>query len=231
MELPVPFSRRFWTRMLARGLAKMPDRRGVKLLLRVHDRLFYYTLGVIKLTEGGLHPKHRVTDLHAFFVGEVAPGDRVLDVGCAYGQIATALASKAARVTALDVRPEAIARARAEHVRSNLTFVVGEFATFPTAERYDVIVLSNVLEHVRDRSTFLGKCRALGSKLLVRVPAIDRDWGVPYRRELGLEWRLHPDHEVEYTEESLRAELDAAQFVVERCTARYGALHCVAVSR
>lgn len=221
-------SRRFWTARLASRLAAMPDRRGVKRLLAMHDRLFRYTLGVIKLTEGGLHPKHRVTDLHECFVREVNATDRVIDIGCGYGQIANALAGVAAHVTGVDRRADAIARARATFERPNLAFRVGDLADLPDEPVYDVVVLSNVLEHVRERARFLARCRTLAPRLLVRVPAIDRDWLVPYRRELGLEWRLHPDHDIEYTEQTLLAELESAGFRVERCWCRFGAVHGVA---
>ncbi len=214
--MPGVLSRRFWTGRLAARLARMPNRRGVRWLLRLQDRLAGYTLGVIKLTEGGLHPKHRLTDLHEFFVHELHESERVLDVGCAYGQIANVMAGVAAHVTGVDPRADAIAQARASHRRDNLEFVESSLADIPDEPTYDVVVLSNVLEHIRDRAPFLARCRALGPRLLVRVPAIDRDWLVPYRRELGLDWRLHPDHDIEYSEATLRAELEAAGFRVAR---------------
>lgn len=223
-----PLSRAFWRRRVIRWLAARPDRGGIKFLLRLHDRLYYFMLGVIKASEEGIHPRHRLTDAHQFFLDRVGPGDRILDVGSAYGHIAATLAGKAKAVTGLERRPEAVARARAQFMAENLAFEVGDFFDFRPAERYDVVVAGNVLEHVRDRQAFLRKCAALADRLLVRVPAVDRDWLVPYRRELGLEWRLHPDHQTEYTEATLREELTAAGYVVSVCRTTYGALHCAA---
>ena len=223
-----PLSRAFWRPRVVRWLATRPDRGGIRFLLRFHDRLYYFTLGVIKASEAGIHPRHRLTDAHQFFLDHVGPGDRILDVGSAYGHIAAALAAKAKAVTGLERRPEAVARARAEFPAGNLVFEAGDFFDFRSAERYDVIVAANVLEHVRDRQAFLRKCATLADRLLVRVPAVDRDWLVPYRRELGLEWRLHPDHEIEYTHETLRAELEAAGYVVRHTSTSYGAIHGVA---
>lgn len=226
--MPGLLARASWRRRATRWLAGRPDRGGIKVLLRLHDRLYYFMLGVIKASEAGIHPRHRLTDAHQFFLSHVGPGDRVLDVGSAYGQIAAALAAAATAVTGLERRPEAVARARAEFTAENLAFEVGDFFNFRSAERYDVIVAANVLEHIRDRQAFLRKCATLADRLLVRVPAVDRDWLVPYRRELGLPWHLHPDHEIEYTAETLRAELEAAGYVVRHTSTSYGAIHGVA---
>lgn len=216
-------------RWITTGLAAWPDRGGVKFLLRLRDRLDGFTLGVIKRTEGNAHPRHRVTDAPDFFRNEVHAGDTVLDVGSAYGHNATAMASRAGRVVGIEPRPEAVARARAERPAANVEYRVGTLATLDPAERFDVIVLGNVLEHITDRAAFLAACRRHGRKLLVRVPAIDRDWMVPYRRELGMRWTLHPDHAIEYTIETLRDELTAAGFRVTSCVSRFGALQAVAV--
>lgn len=218
-------------RWLTRRLAALPGRRGVKWLLRLQDRLYYFTLGVIKITEGNSHPRHRVTDAREFFATHVQPGDRVLDIGSAYGHNAAALADRAGRVVGIEVRPDAVERARREHGRENIEYRVGTLADLPAEELFDVILLGNVLEHIADRQAFLAICRARGPRLLVRVPAVDRDWLVPYRQELGLPWKLHPDHEIEYTADSLRRELEDAGFVVTHCFARYGALHAVAEAR
>lgn len=211
-----------------RWLVAMPDRRGVKLLLNLQDRLYGFTLGVIKRTEGDSHPRHRVTDARTFFVSHVAPGDRVLDVGSAYGHNAAAVAAVASHVTGIEIRPEAAERARREHARANVEYRVGTLADLRPDERFDVVLLGNVLEHIADRTAFLAACRRHGRRLLVRVPALDRDWMIPYRQELGVRWKLHPDHEVEYTVETLKAELEANGFHVPICYSRFGAIHAVA---
>lgn len=223
-------------RSLARGfvvkrLAALPDRRGVKWLVSLQDRLYYFTLGVIKITEGETHPRHRVTDAQSFFRAHVRPGDRVLDVGSAYGHNARALSEVAASVVGIEVRAAAVERARRTNSSGNIEYRVGAFDALRPGESFDTILLGNVLEHIADRSGFLAECRTRGRRLIVRVPAIDRDWMVPYRQELGLPWKLHPDHEIEYSVETLSAELERAGFDVKICFSRYGAIHAVADRR
>ncbi len=45
------------------------------------------------------------------------------------------------------------------------------------------------------------------SKLLIRVPVIDRDWIVVIKKELGLEYRLENTHFTEYTFKEFLQEL------------------------
>ncbi|MFC0040042.1 methyltransferase domain-containing protein [Actinomadura rayongensis] len=82
----------------------------------------------------------------------VGPGDDVLDVGCATGQLtgaARAAVGEDARVTGLDASAAMLDRARARTGRAE--FVQGEAQRlpFPTAS-FDVVVLSLVL-HYLDR--------------------------------------------------------------------------------
>ncbi len=192
-------------------------------------KFFSYLMATIKITEGKtFHPKHRLTDLHDFFADRVTSADHVLDVGCNLGHIAGRVARCARQVTAIDIRPEVVERARVFFPASNIDYLVTDFFQFSPSQQYHVILLSNVLEHISDRVTFLDKCRSIAPRLLVRVPAVDRDWLVPYRRELGLEWRLHTDHEIEYTEVTLRQELEAAGYSGLECFERFGAVHCSA---
>ncbi len=56
-------------------------------------------------------------------LGEVRPGERILDVGCGNGYIARRLARAGARVTGIDASPELIARAREREGRDPLGVV------------------------------------------------------------------------------------------------------------
>ena len=80
-------------------------------------------------------------------------------------------------------------------------------------QKFDVVILSNVLEHLPDRPQFLRKVKQSvhARRFLIRVPLFDREWRVPLKRELGVEWRLDFTHETEYTQESFVQDITEAQ--------------------
>ena len=82
--------------------------------------------------------------------------------------------------------------------------------------QFDVVILSNVLEHLPNRSIFLSKVwnKVNPKRMLIRVPLFERDWRVPLKKELGVEWRLDPTHETEYTIESWAKEIKEAGLAV-----------------
>src|SRR5207247_4091953 len=102
-----------------------------------------------------------------------------------------------ATVVAVDVDEESIRTARCQVTRGDVQYLVGDIREAVPAGPFDAIVLSNVLEHLRDRGALLAGLLAAtqASRLLIRVPLFERDWRVPLKRELGVEWRLDPTHE------------------------------------
>ena len=168
---------------------------------------------------GGLHPKHRLTRYHDFFLARVHAGDRVLDLGCGNGALADDLArERKALVTGIDQDRAAIRAAQTAHAGAGVTFIEGDARRLPGAS-FDVVILSNILEHLDDRVGFLRDTveRTGAARLLIRVPLFERDWRVPLKRELGVDFRLDPTHRTEYTLEQFDAEItDAGLVIVER---------------
>jgi 2-polyprenyl-3-methyl-5-hydroxy-6-metoxy-1,4-benzoquinol methylase len=179
----------------------------------------------------GLHPKHRLTDYHDFFIRRISPGQIVLDLGCGCGAVAADIARRSgARVMGIDKDAGSIKWARERCAGTGAEFVCGDALTAELPQA-DVVVLSNVLEHLEGRPGFLHSLRTrLRPKLLLlRVPQYERHWLVPFARELGLDTRLDPTHLIEHRQEEILAELAAAGWRVRFLEARWGEYRIEAV--
>ncbi|MFH1035925.1 MAG: class I SAM-dependent methyltransferase [Pseudomonadota bacterium] len=204
---------------------RRPPREAAAFLLGLDEALYPLLSQAAVAAGGGTHVKHRLTAYHDFFVGRVAPGQRVLDVGCGVGALAQDLAQRGqARVTAIDNNPQAIERARALHPHPGVEYLLADALRPLPQAGCEVIALSNVLEHLPQRVEFLRDLLAAQRprRLLIRVPLLERDWRVAWRRELGLEWRLDNTHHTEYTLESFALEMAQAGLEVTHQEVRWG---------
>ncbi len=109
-----------------------------------------------------------------------ADGTRVLDVGCSNGSLLSALRTRGfADVTGLDPAPACAVAARRLY---DLRVLTGTIADLPKVEeRFDLIILVGVLEHVRELREALGLIRGVlnpAGRVYVEVPDALRftDW-------------------------------------------------------
>ncbi|MFX0204605.1 MAG: class I SAM-dependent methyltransferase [Candidatus Hodarchaeota archaeon] len=187
-----------------------------KIALSLHNLSYRLSTKFAIKAEGGLHPKHRIMNYHKFFLDKVNEGDEVLDIGCGNGALAFDLAQKAKLVVGIDVNKENIQVARSKYGLENIQYTVGDATKDLDDEKFDVIVLSNVLEHLENREGSLDKIKKLSPKTLIRVPMMNRDWITLYKREKGIQSRLGQTHLTELTLESYKKELRKAGFNLER---------------
>lgn len=199
-----------------------------RLFLGLDNKLDEFVNELLPYTESGVHPKHRLMNYHQFFLDNVSASDRVLDVGCGQGIVANDIAAKAKAVVGIDFNAKNIDIARRRYSRPNLSFVLGDALKDVPSGEFDVIVLSNVLEHIEQRVAFLRGLKKLAPKILIRVPMITRDWKVLYKKGIGLDYRMDKTHFIEYTEEEFVRELTAAGFQAVSTTIRFGELWVVA---
>jgi SAM-dependent methyltransferase len=195
--------------------------------LRLHNWL-YRVISILAIkVEGGIHPKHRLMNYHQFFLDNISSSDTILDIGCGNGALAYDLAGKAKFVTGIDIVERNIIKAREKYNQVNIKYLVGDATKGLKGQKFDVIILSNVLEHIEARIAFLGQIKGLAGKYLIRVPMFDRDWLTLYKKELGIEWRLDKTHFTEYTELSFREEMKRAGYSVESLSVRFGEIWAV----
>jgi 2-polyprenyl-3-methyl-5-hydroxy-6-metoxy-1,4-benzoquinol methylase len=100
---------------------------------------------------------------------DIAPGARVLDVGCGVGRWSTRLARRGARVTGIDLSPtmirEAQRRASASHVSDRCRFLVQDLAQLEAGEQFDLILGVTVLQHILDTGAWCAAMRRMTEHL------------------------------------------------------------------
>ena len=195
----------------------------LKMILKVHS-FSYKSAGFLahRIEKNGVHPKHRIMNYHKFFVDNVREKDSVLDIGCGNGALTYDVAKKAKIVTGIDLNEKNIKIAKDKFSRKNINYVFGDALTDLPDKKYDVIILSNVLEHIEKRAEFLRSIKKLSSKFLIRVPMMNREWIAIYKKELGVEHRLDKTHFVEYTFEYFEEEMKKAGLKIHAYSIQFG---------
>ena len=199
----------------------------VRLLINVHNICYRYIGYFSIIAEGGIHPKHRLTNYHSFFVENISSNDKVLDVGCGNGFLTYEVAEKAKKVVAVDVNKKNIEHAKKFFKRDNIEYIHKDATTLNFDRKFNVAILSNVLEHIEDRHSFLLKISQLADKILIRVPMINRDWLTYYKKESGCKYFLDPAHKIEYTMESFTKELAEAGLKIDSASIQFGEIWAV----
>lgn len=196
-----------------------------RFLVWLHN--WSYHLIAFFASHNGQHPKHDIQKYHEFFVQNVTPTDRVLDVGSGHGDVSFDVAKKAKEVVGIDISAQNIARAQKNYAHPNLSFIIGDALTYTFPEKFDVIILSNVLEHIKHRVEFLKKLSKIAPKILIRVPMITRDWISVYKKNEGFEYRLDDTHFIEYDEPAFAQEMKQAGLFIEHQHVTFGELYAV----
>lgn len=226
-RLPTSFLTSLIVRTATLHTSYLPPKEGIRFLMILDNHLYKLHGNEAVRYGGGIHTKHRHMNYHEFFVKRIGRNETVLDIGCGHGALAFSIASKTgARVVGIDMSKKNIEKARKEHGHPNIRYIHGKAPEDLPQGLFDVIVLSNVLEHIVERTVFLRQISEStnSTRFLIRVPLFERDWRVPLKKEMGVEHMLDATHCTEYTEEEFMEEMNASGFNVLHKEFRWGEL-------
>ncbi len=153
------------------------------------------------------------TFLHGLRRADPRTGDRLLDVGCAQGELAATAANLGLDVLGVDINRDAIERAR-ERV-PQAAFACGELHAGVVGSDWDIVTMFDFIEHVRRPRETLSQAWAVmrpGGKLLVSTPRT----GSLAHLLSGRFWpQYREEHLVLFSETGLRWALADAGFRVD----------------
>jgi len=208
------------------------------LLLRL-DNLLYKLISISAVEVGkGRHPKHDIIQYEKWFLDKLSNDSIVLDIGSNLGEMAILMSEKCKKSYGIEINPQAVETAqRSSEDLNNVEFFCSDVMDFDFTilEEISVVTMSNVLEHIDNRSELLIKLKekikwTASPKFLIRVPLIDREWISVYKKNLGLEWRLDNTHFIEYTLQSFEEELELSGLRVKESLIRFGELFAICES-
>jgi len=153
---------------------------GSKQLHYREERISYWN--AYKRRKLSCYYHDEITRIYKFLV---PPGRRVLELGCGEGDLLAAL--KPARGVGVDFSPRMIARANARH--PELTNVIGDVHELRLEEKFDYVILSDLVNDLWDVQSAIGQLAPLcesGTRIIINT--YSRLWELPLSaaRKLGL---------------------------------------------
>ncbi len=132
-------------------------------------------------------------------------GSKVLDVGCGSGRLSKKLLDSGFSVVAIDTDWKAVEIAK----KKGITAFVTDINEWATDEKFDCIVLGDVLEHIEDDKSALRKIRGMlkpNGCIVVNVPSYQFLFS---KHDVAL------GHKRRYSDKELKTKLETSGFRIE----------------
>jgi SAM-dependent methyltransferase len=144
---------------------------------------------------------HLIAMGHIVKHSNISPGDRVLEYGAGYGQIALTFARLGAEVHTVDVDPSfcAAVRTQAEHFKVALSAHEGRFGDNPAGGKYQLIVFYESFHHARSFVDLIARLReelTEGGRIVMAGEPIQPSADPGFARTCPYPWGIRLESEV-----------------------------------
>lgn len=155
--------------------AILGERRLVRLFLNLHWIAWRFSYELTHELIGKPFRNHTYCTSREVLERWVPAGSSILDIGCGTGRLCQLAAPIASRVLGVDYDSGLIGEANRENPFPHVEFRVADVTDDFVDERFDVVLLVAVLEHIQDVDEILSSIRAISPRLIVEVPDFDAD--------------------------------------------------------
>ncbi len=132
--------------------------------------------------------------------------ENVIDIGCGVGMIDLYIAAKGIKVTGIDVSKLAINGAKSNStilkIKNTPDFICGDFMKIKLKSKYDMILISEVLEHLEDDDRAVKKINSLLKNKGIVIASSPSSIAPLYRLGLLKDFDLRVGHLRRYTEKT-----------------------------
>jgi len=204
--------------ILINKIDNMSTRDKLVSLFKLHSKIESEINNVCVELYHGKHPKHHLwTGHYRFVLDNVNDNDAVFDVGtgasCSYTH---ELAKKCKKIDCCDYKQELVDRSIVNNKYENINYFVMDITKDLPNGKYDVVIMSHVLEHLHEPQQVLNRVKEITSKIIVRLPRYDDHWMYLVKKDLGMFYFKDGDHKAEYTLETAIDLLKGAGWEIEQ---------------
>ncbi|HXG85358.1 MAG TPA: class I SAM-dependent methyltransferase [Pyrinomonadaceae bacterium] len=163
-----------------------------------------------------------------FLIEKIKEDSDILDLGCGRGYVAKTLLEKTSKILGVDYN-----RASIEHAKKSLSGTGAEFICEDIFDylsenperRFDIIVLSHILEHIDAPEDFLNKLVGKADSFYIEVPDIQATHLNVYRKMVGTDLTYNDaDHVSEFDREELEAIIRNANLKIMDSEFKWGVM-------
>ena len=150
------------------------------------------------------HPLYR--SVISFLSDYISSDTRILDFGCKYGHLGSMMSDLGSIVDGIDHDLSAIKEARVLYKNKKMNFFHGDAFDFldNSVGKYDIIILSHILEHLDNPEFFLKKIKGKAKYIYIDLPDFEASFLNLFRDDINDKLSYEDaDHIFEFCREDL----------------------------